>query len=197
MSIRSGKDCRCRPERHDLYLAYWLWKVTYMPGSSLRLIELFISNACAVQATYSFLYVDHGLSQSLRFLPKGSQARGTRLKSAILWRQIFHRAKIGVRILYLLFLWCARAYEISLRISANFSSIERYCTSTFYLIRSEMPSEIQSKNVDFCCAIFRCACWHSERYKKLYIKRSFEVILYNFYHIADWYQTLHCWRMCF
>ena len=32
-------------------------------------------------ATYSFLYVcvDHGLSQSLRFLPKGSQARGTRL----------------------------------------------------------------------------------------------------------------------
>ena len=51
-----------------------------------------------------------------------------------------------------------RAYEISLRISANFSSIERYCTSTFYLIRSEMPSKIQSKNVDFCCAIFRCAC---------------------------------------
>ena len=49
------------------------------PASSLRLIELFISNACAVQATYSFLYVDHGLSQSLRFLPKGSQARGTRL----------------------------------------------------------------------------------------------------------------------
>ena len=60
-------------------LPYWLWKVTYMPASSLRLIELFISNACAVQATYSFLYVDHGLSQSLRFLPKGSQARGTRL----------------------------------------------------------------------------------------------------------------------
>ena len=29
--------------------------------------------------SYSFLYVDHGLSQSLRFLPKGSQARGTRL----------------------------------------------------------------------------------------------------------------------
>ena len=50
-----------------------------MPASSLRLIELFISKACAVQATYSFLYVDHGLSQSLRFLPKGSQARGTRL----------------------------------------------------------------------------------------------------------------------
>ena len=38
-----------------------------------------ISYACAVRATYSFLYVDHGLSQSLRFLPKGSQAWGTRL----------------------------------------------------------------------------------------------------------------------
>ena len=47
--------------------------------------------------------------------------------------------------------------EIPLRISANFSSIERYCTSTFYLIRSEMPSKIQSKNVDFCCAIFTVA----------------------------------------
>ena len=35
-------------------LPYWLWKVTYMPASSLRLIEPFISNACAVQATYSF-----------------------------------------------------------------------------------------------------------------------------------------------
>ena len=79
VSIRSGKGCCCRPERHDLYLAYWLWKVTYIPASSLRLIELFISNACAVRATYSFLYVDHGLSQSLRFLPKVSQARGTRL----------------------------------------------------------------------------------------------------------------------
>ena len=43
------------------------------------LLNLFICNACAVRATYSFLYVDHGLSQSLRFLPKGSQARGTRL----------------------------------------------------------------------------------------------------------------------
>ena len=75
----------------------------------------------------------------------------------------------------------ARAYEISLKISAIFSSIEQYCTSTFYLIRSEMPSKIQSKNVDFCCAIFICVCLHSERYKKLYIKRSFEVILY---HIA-------------
>ena len=60
---------------------------------------------------------------------------------------------------------CARAYEISLRISANFFSIEQYCTSTFYLIRSEMPSQIQSKNVDFCCAIFSCVCLHSERYK--------------------------------
>ena len=40
---------------------------------------VFISNACAVRATYSFLYVDPGLSQSLRFLPKGSQARGTGL----------------------------------------------------------------------------------------------------------------------
>ena len=79
MSIGSGKGCCCRPERHNLYLAYWLWKVTYIPASSLRLIELFISNACAVRATYSFLYADHGLSQSLRFLPKGSQARGTRL----------------------------------------------------------------------------------------------------------------------
>ena len=48
----------------------------------------------------------------------------------------------------------ARADEISLRISANFSSIEQYCTSTFYLIRSVIPSKIQSKNVDFCCAIF-------------------------------------------
>ena len=38
-----------------------------------------ISNACTVRATYSFLYVDHGLSQSLRFLPKGSQALGLRL----------------------------------------------------------------------------------------------------------------------
>ena len=53
---------------------------------------------------------------------------------------------------------CARAYEISLRISTNFSSIEQHCTSTFYLIRSEMPSKTQSKNVDFCCAIFKCAC---------------------------------------
>ena len=53
---------------------------------------------------------------------------------------------------------CARAYEISLKISANSSSIEQYCTSTFYLIRSEMPSKIQSKNADFCCAIFSCAC---------------------------------------
>ena len=52
---------------------------------------------------------------------------------------------------------CARAYEISLRISANFSSIEQYCTSTFYLIRSVMPSKIQSKNVDFCCAIITVA----------------------------------------
>ena len=52
---------------------------------------------------------------------------------------------------------CARAYEISLRISANFSSIEQYCTSTFYLIRSVMPSKIQSKNVDFCRAIITVA----------------------------------------
>ena len=43
------------------------------------LLNIFICNACAVRATYSFLYIDHGLSQSLRFLPKGSQARGTRL----------------------------------------------------------------------------------------------------------------------
>ena len=57
----------------------------YIPASSLRLIELFISNACAVRATYSFLYVDHGLSQSLRFLPKGSQARGTRLQNGFLF----------------------------------------------------------------------------------------------------------------
>ena len=42
-------------------------------------LNLFICNACAVRSTYSFLHVDHGLSQSLRFLPKGSQARGTRL----------------------------------------------------------------------------------------------------------------------
>ena len=54
--------------------------------------------------------------------------------------------------------FCARTYEISLGISAIFSSIEQYCTSTFYLIRSEMPSKIQSKNVDFCCAIFSCVC---------------------------------------
>ena len=45
------------------------------------LLNLFISNACAVRATYSFLYVGHGLSQSLRFLHRGSQARGTRLNS--------------------------------------------------------------------------------------------------------------------
>ena len=45
------------------------------------LLNLFISNACAVRVTYNFLYVDHGLSQSLRFLPKGSQARGTRLRT--------------------------------------------------------------------------------------------------------------------
>ena len=32
------------------------------------LLNLFICNACAVQATYSFLYVDHRLSQSL--IPK-------------------------------------------------------------------------------------------------------------------------------
>ena len=63
---------------------------------------------------------------------------------------------------------CARAYEISLRISANFSSIEQYCTQ-----------QIQSKNVDFCCAIFSCVYLHSEHYKKLYIKRRFEVILYH------------------
>ena len=44
---------------------------------------------------------------------------------------------------------CARAYKISLRISTNFSSIEQYCTSTSFLIRSEMPSKIQFKNVDF------------------------------------------------
>ena len=43
------------------------------------LLNLFICNACALRATYSFLYVDHGLSLSLRFLSKGSQARGTRL----------------------------------------------------------------------------------------------------------------------
>ena len=47
------------------------------------LLNLFICNACAVRATYSFLYVDHGLSQSLRFLPKGSQARGTRLAACV------------------------------------------------------------------------------------------------------------------
>ena len=51
-----------------------------------------------------------------------------------------------------------------------------------------MPSQIQSKNVDFCCAIFSCVCLHSERYKKLYIKRSFEVILY---HIAGETGTKH------
>ena len=50
-------------------------------------LNLFICNACAVRATYSFLHVDHGLSQSLRFLPKGSLARGTRLhlKKSIHW----------------------------------------------------------------------------------------------------------------
>ena len=52
----------------------------------------------------------------------------------------------------------ARAYEISLGSSAIFSSVEQYCTSTFYLNRPEMPSKIQSKNVDFCCAIFSCVC---------------------------------------
>ena len=83
---------------------------------------------------------------------------------------------------------CARTYEISLRISANFSGIGKYCTSTFYLIRSEMPSKIQSKNVDFCCAIFSCVRLYSERYKKLYIKRSFEAILH---HIAGETGTKH------
>ena len=40
VSIRSGKGCCCRPERHNLYLAYWLWEVTFIPASSLlRLIE--------------------------------------------------------------------------------------------------------------------------------------------------------------
>ena len=35
-----GKGCCCRPERYDLYIAYWSWKVTYIPASSLlRLIE--------------------------------------------------------------------------------------------------------------------------------------------------------------
>ena len=43
------------------------------------LLNLFICNACAVRVTYN-LNVDHGLSQSLRFLPKRSQARGTRLQ---------------------------------------------------------------------------------------------------------------------
>ena len=47
------------------------------------LLNLFISNACTVRATCNFLYVDHGLSQSLRFLPKGSQAPGTRLGFAV------------------------------------------------------------------------------------------------------------------
>ena len=51
-----------------------------------------------------------------------------------------------------------------------------------------MLSKIQSKNVDFCCAIFSCVYLHSERYKKLYIKRSFEVILY---HIAGETGTKH------
>ena len=48
------------------------------------LLNLFISNGCAVWATYSFLYVDHRLSQSLRFFPKGSQARGMRLKMQLI-----------------------------------------------------------------------------------------------------------------
>ena len=91
------EGCCCRPERHDFYLAFWLWKLTYIPASSLRLIELFISNACAVRATYSFLYVDHGLSQSLRFLPKGSQARGTRLiQCIVLFTKHFKRIYICV-----------------------------------------------------------------------------------------------------
>ena len=47
------------------------------------LLNLFICNACALRATYSFLYVDHGLSQGLRFLLKGSQARGTRLSFCV------------------------------------------------------------------------------------------------------------------
>ena len=63
---------------------------------------------------------------------------------------------------------CMHAYEISLRIGANFSSIKPYCTG-----------QIQSKNVDFCCAIFSCIYLHSKRYKKLYIKRRFEVILHH------------------
>ena len=61
LPIGHGKSLICQ------LLPYW------------GLLYLFICNACAVRATYSFLYVDQGLSQSLRFLPKGSQARGTRL----------------------------------------------------------------------------------------------------------------------
>ena len=49
------------------------------PASSLRLIESIYFQHMRNTGEYSFLFVDHRLFQSLRFLPKGSQARGTRL----------------------------------------------------------------------------------------------------------------------
>ena len=31
-------------------------------------------------------------------------------------------------------------------------------SAQFFPVLSNMPSKIQSKNVDFCCAIFSCVC---------------------------------------
>ena len=56
-----------------------------IPASSLRLIELFISNACAVRATYSFLYVDHGLSQRPPFPSQGIAGSGNKIEIGRNW----------------------------------------------------------------------------------------------------------------
>jgi hypothetical protein len=56
-------------------------------------------------------------------------------KSAILWRQIFHCEKIGVRILYVLFLWArresrglgrSRDYKIWIYLTATRQGVARY-----------------------------------------------------------------------
>ena len=57
-----------------------LWKVTCIPASSLRVIEsIYFQRMHSTGDIQFFVCVDHGLSQSLRFLPKESQARGTTL----------------------------------------------------------------------------------------------------------------------
>ena len=55
------KDTICiLPIGHGKSLIYQLQLLPYC-----GLLNPFICNACAVRATYSFLYVDHGLSQSI------------------------------------------------------------------------------------------------------------------------------------